>query len=126
MNLDRHMIAHKDFFMHLVDGDGDGAEKHRAFYDEYNAVMDLGTKFYLETVDAVFINHDLPKGSFNHHGKTIDASKVDDIALFTVEGKNDDISGVGQTEAAHKICSGLGKKLRKHLCTTQSWSLWRV
>lgn len=114
MNLDRHMIAQKDFFMHLVEGDGDSAEKHRAFYDEYNAVMDLDARFYLDTVEAVFIKHALPKGIFTHHDKVIDGADIEDIALFTVEGENDDISGVGQTEAAHKICSSLKNELRQH------------
>lgn len=114
MNLDRHMIAHKDFFMHLVDGDGDSAEKHREFYDEYNAVMDLDAKFYLDTVDAVFIKHDLPNGNLTHHNKKVKPQDITDIALFTVEGEKDDISGVGQTEAAHFICAGLDKKLRQH------------
>lgn len=114
MNLDKHMIAQKDFFMHLVKDDGDSADKHRAFYDEYSAVMDLDAKFYLDTVDAVFIKHDLPNGTLKYRGKKVDPSKITDIALFTVEGENDDISGVGQTEAAHFICAGLDKKLRKH------------
>lgn len=114
MNLDRHMIAQKDFFMHLVEGDGDNAEKHRAFYDEYHAVMDLDAQFYLDTVETVFIKHALPKGTFTHHDRVINPAAIDDIALFTVEGENDDISGAGQTEAAHKICDGLKEDLRQH------------
>ncbi len=72
MNIDRHVEAHRDFFGHLVDDDGDSADKHRDFYDEYMAVMDLSAEFYLQTVDAVFIRHALPKGELMHRGKLID------------------------------------------------------
>ncbi len=114
MNLDRHLTSHKDFFWHLVKGDGDSAEKHRAFYDEYNAVMDLTAEFYLQTVEEVFIKHSLPKGEITHRGERIDLSKVKRTALFTVEGENDDISGVGQTMAAHDLCSSLPQDKRVH------------
>ena len=72
MNLDRHVEAHRDFFRHLVDGDGDSAEKHRDFYDEYLAVMDLTAEFYLQTVETVFIRHALPKGEMTHRGEKVD------------------------------------------------------
>ncbi|MCB1452881.1 MAG: polyhydroxyalkanoate depolymerase, partial [Rhizobiaceae bacterium] len=72
MNLDRHIIAHKDFFMHLVKDDGDSAEKHREFYDEYLAVMDLTAEFYLQTVETVFVRHALPKGEMTHRGEPVD------------------------------------------------------
>ncbi|WP_185984048.1 polyhydroxyalkanoate depolymerase [Aureimonas mangrovi] len=114
MNLDRHLIAHKDFFWHLVKGDGDSADKHRAFYDEYNAVMDLTAEFYLQTVEQVFIEHALPKGTMMHRGRPVDCSKITRTALLTVEGENDDISGVGQTEAAHRLCSSLSDDKRVH------------
>lgn len=114
MNLDRHVTAHKDFFSHLVEGDGDSAEKHREFYDEYMAVMDLDAAYYLETVRAVFVDHDLPKGTFTHRGELIDCSKIKKIALMTVEGENDDISGIGQTEAAHTLCKNLPDAKRVH------------
>ena len=107
MNLDRHLEAHRDFFRHLVDGDGDSAEKHREFYDEYLAVMDLTAEFYLQTVDTVFIRHALPEGEMMHRGEQVDPARDPDVALLTVEGENDDISGVGQTEAAHDICTGI-------------------
>ncbi len=97
MNLDRHITAHKDFFMHLVKHDGDGAEKHRDFYDEYLAVMDLTAEFYLQTVDTVFVRHALPKGEMTHRGEPVDPAAIRNVALLTVEGENDDISGVGQT-----------------------------
>lgn len=114
MNLDRHVSAHKDFFSHLIEGDGDSAEKHRKFYDEYSAVMDLDAAYYLQTVQTVFIDHDLPKGTFSHRGEVVDCTKIKKIALLTVEGENDDISGLGQTEAAHTICSNLPDAKREH------------
>ena len=114
MNLDRHMSAHYEFFNHLVDGDGDSAEKHREFYDEYMAVMDLSAEFYLQTVDTVFVRQALPKGQMTHRGKPVDCSKITSCALMTVEGERDDISGVGQTKAAHKLCSGLSEEKRVH------------
>ena len=72
MNLDRHLEAHRNLFRHLVEGDGDSATKHREFYDEYLAVMDLSAEFYLQTVETVFIRHDLPKGRMTHRGKPVD------------------------------------------------------
>lgn len=114
MNLDRHLTAHKDFFVHLVKNDGDSAEKHRDFYDEYLAVMDLTAEFYLQTVDTVFVKHDLPKGTMVHRGEKVDCSAIRRTALFTVEGENDDISGVGQTQAAHDLCTNLPDDMRAH------------
>lgn len=114
MNLDRHIIAHKDFFMNLVKHDGDGAEKHRDFYDEYLAVMDLTAEFYLQTVDTVFIRHALPKGEMTYRGVPVDPGKIRNVALFTVEGENDDISGLGQTEAAHGLCANLSADMKAH------------
>lgn len=114
MNLDRHLISHKDFFWHLVQGDGDSAEKHRTFYDEYNAVMDLTAEFYLQTVDEVFIKHSLPKGEMRHRGERIDPSRIRRTALLTIEGENDDISGLGQTEAAHRLCTSIPDENRVH------------
>ncbi|GAJ95685.1 polyhydroxyalkanoate depolymerase [Agrobacterium sp. SHOUNA12C] len=114
MNLDRHMIAHKDFFMHLVKNDGEPAEKHRDFYDEYLAVMDLTAEFYLQTVDEVFIKHALPKGELMHRGQRVDPAAIRNVALLTVEGENDDISGVGQTGAAQTICTNIPDDMRMH------------
>ncbi|WP_310621892.1 polyhydroxyalkanoate depolymerase [Flexibacterium corallicola] len=114
MNLDRHMVAHRDFFQHLIEGDGDGADKHREFYDEYLAVMDLAAEFYLETVEAVFIEHSLPKGELRHYDKLVDPSKITRTALFTVEGEKDDISGIGQTKAAHTITPNVPEHKRAH------------
>ncbi|MBB3544035.1 MULTISPECIES: polyhydroxyalkanoate depolymerase [unclassified Rhizobium] len=114
MNLDRHVIAHKEFFMHLVKNDGEPAEKHRDFYDEYLAVMDLTAEFYLQTVDQVFIKHALPKGELVHRGKLVDPAAIRNVALLTVEGENDDISGVGQTQAAQTICINIPDSMRMH------------
>ncbi|WP_136657927.1 polyhydroxyalkanoate depolymerase [Nitratireductor sp. XY-223] len=114
MNLDKHMIAQKDFFQHLVEGDGDSAEKHRDFYDEYLAVMDLTAEFYLQTVKTVFIDHALPKGSFMHRDELVEPSAVKSVALLTVEGENDDISGLGQTRAAHDLCVNIPENMRQH------------
>ena len=114
MNLDRHVTAHHEFFEHLVENDGDSAEKHRDFYDEYLAVMDLTSEFYLQTVETVFIEHALPKGTMTHRGKRVDPSAIRRTALLTIEGENDDISGVGQTEAAHALCTSIPKARREH------------
>ena len=112
MNLDRHIIAHKDFFMHLVKHDGDGGEKHRDFYDEYLAVMDLTAEFYLQTVETVFVRHALPKGEMMHRGVAVDPSAIRNVALLTIEGENDDISGIGQTQAAHDLCVNIPEEKR--------------
>jgi poly(3-hydroxybutyrate) depolymerase len=114
MNLDRHMDAHRQLFWHLVEGDDESAEKHQDFYDEYMSVMDLTAEFYLQTVDRVFVNHDLPNGSYMHRGMLVDPSKITKTALLTVEGERDDISGVGQTEAAHDLCSNLPQEMKRH------------
>jgi poly(3-hydroxybutyrate) depolymerase len=107
MNPDRHLQAHVDFFQHLVEGDGDSAESHRRFYDEYNAVMDLPAEFYLETIDKVFLRHLLPKGELRVGGQRVAPEAIRSTALLTVEGELDDISGPGQTVAAHDLCGGL-------------------
>ncbi len=114
MNLDRHVTAHKDLFKHLVEGDGDSAEKHRDFYDEYLAVMDLDAQFYLETVEAVFVAHSLPKGTMTYRGRPVRPEAIADVALLTVEGERDDISGVGQTEAAQTLTPNLPAAMKSH------------
>ena len=114
MNLERHLQAHADMFRHLVKGDGDSAAKHREFYDEYLSVMDLPAEYYLQTLQAVFIDHALPNGTFTHRGEAVDPGAIRNVALLTVEGENDDISGVGQTQAAHKLCTNLPDDKRAH------------
>jgi poly(3-hydroxybutyrate) depolymerase len=107
MNLDRHVNAHLDMFNHLVQGDGDSAEKHREFYDEYLAVMDLDAEYYLQTVERVFLQHALPKGELVYRERPVDLKAIERTALMTVEGEKDDISGVGQTAAAHDLCPNI-------------------
>jgi poly(3-hydroxybutyrate) depolymerase len=114
MNLERHLDAHKQMFNHLVAGDGDSAQKHREFYDEYLAVMDLTAEFYLQTVETVFVRHALPKGKMHHRGKPVDPGAIRRVALLTVEGEHDDISGVGQTEAAHGLCVNIPVEGKAH------------
>jgi poly(3-hydroxybutyrate) depolymerase len=91
-------------FNHLVAGDGDSAEKHREFYDEYLAVMDLAAEYYMQTVEMVFVRHVLPKGEMTHRGQLVDLTAIRKCGLLTVEGEKDDISGVGQTCAANELC----------------------
>jgi poly(3-hydroxybutyrate) depolymerase len=114
MNLQRHLEAHRMLFQNLVAGDGASAQKHREFYDEYLAVMDLAAEYYLQTVDTVFVRHALPKGEMTHRGVRIDPGKIRRVALLTVEGENDDISGVGQTEAAHRLCVNIPAERMAH------------
>ncbi|MDX2073974.1 MAG: polyhydroxyalkanoate depolymerase [Alphaproteobacteria bacterium] len=114
MNLDRHIDAHKDLFKHLVEGDGESAKAHRKFYDEYLAVADLPAEFYLDCIAEVFQKHSLPKGEFKYKGKFTKPEAITKTGLLTLEGELDDISGVGQTEAAQTICSGLPKTMRRH------------
>ncbi len=114
MNLDRHVMAHRELFRHLIEGDGDSAEKHREFYDEYLAVMDLTAEFYLQTVETVFVRHALPKGEMTHRGRLVRPQAITGTALLTIEGERDDISGVGQTQAAHKLLSGLPDEMKAH------------
>jgi poly(3-hydroxybutyrate) depolymerase len=107
MNRDKHVEAHWNFFNHLVEGDGDSADKHRTFYDEYLSVMDLTEEFYLQTVDRVFQRHLLAKGEFDHRGTRVDPGAITGTGLLTIEGELDDISGIGQTQAAHELCTGI-------------------
>jgi poly(3-hydroxybutyrate) depolymerase len=113
MNFDRHVDAHTDQFHNLVKGDGDSVTAHRAFYDEYLAVMDLTAEFYLETIEIVFQKHALPKGEMMHHDRPVRPQAIRDTALMTIEGEKDDITGRGQTEAALALCPNLpdAKKL---------------
>ncbi|MDQ0392295.1 polyhydroxyalkanoate depolymerase [Labrys monachus] len=114
MNIDRHVNAHKSLYFDLVRGDGDNAQKHREFYDEYLSVMDLTAEFYLQTVETVFINFALAKGEMTHRGKPVDPAAIRNVALLTVEGENDDITGHGQTQAAHGLCVNLPPEKKAH------------
>jgi poly(3-hydroxybutyrate) depolymerase len=113
MNAEAHQQAHRRYFGNLVRGDGDSAERHREFYDEYLSVLDLSEEFYLQTIDVVFQRHLLPKGELFHRDRKVDLGALRDIALMTVEGEKDDISGVGQTQAAHALCLNIPESLRE-------------
>jgi len=114
MNLERHTTAHVELFNDLVKGDNDSVVHHRKFYDEYLSVMDLDAQFYLQTVKVVFQDHDLPDGRMSHRGQPIDCSKIRKTALLTVEGENDDICGIGQTRAAHDLCTNIPERKKFH------------
>ncbi|MBX3485219.1 polyhydroxyalkanoate depolymerase [Phenylobacterium sp.] len=113
MNLDKHQEAHRRYLAQLMAGDGDSAEKHLEFYDEYLSVLDLTEEFYLQTIDVVFQRYLLPKGELEHRGRKVRPERITDIGLLTVEGENDDISGIGQTQAAHRLCLGLPVELKE-------------
>ena len=103
MNWDRHLASMNELFEHLVIGDDEAADKKTEFYEEYLAVMDLPAEYFLQTIKVVFQDHDLPKGQMTFRGHKVDPTKITDTAILCVEGELDDISGVGQTRAAHDI-----------------------
>jgi len=113
-HLDRHVRAHMEFFNDLVRGDGDSADTHRRFYDEFLAVMDLPAEYYLETLRTVFMEHALPTGSMCWRGHLVEPQAIHDTALLTLEGQRDDISPPGQTVAAHALVSSLPDAKRAH------------
>ncbi|QIL21787.1 polyhydroxyalkanoate depolymerase [Thermomonas sp. HDW16] len=115
MNPERHQTSHWDFYQDLLKGDLSSAESHRKFYDEYNAVLDMPAEYYLDTIRTVFQEHLLPRGLWDVAGERVDPSKIKRSALFTIEGELDDISGSGQTRAAHKLCTGIPKADQQHL-----------
>jgi poly(3-hydroxybutyrate) depolymerase len=114
LNLDRHITAHADLFKHLVEGDGESAAAHRKFYDEYLSVSDLPAEFYLDCIEQVFQKFLLPKGEFRYEDQLVKPQAITKTALLTLEGELDDISGVGQTEAAQHLCTGLPDSMRHH------------
>jgi len=114
MNPDRHLNAHWDYYNQLLEGDGDSAEKHREFYDEYNAVLDLPAEYYLDTVKTVFQDFALPKGRMFVRETLVRPQAITRTALLTIEGALDDISGFGQTEAAHQLCKNIPVENREH------------
>ena len=120
MNPDRHATSHYDYFLDLIRGDDDNAEAHRKFYDEYNAVLDMPAEYYLDTIRTVFQEFALVKGTWevrNPAGKAelVRPQDITTTALLSVEGELDDISGSGQTEAVHSICSGVSQAQKKHM-----------
>ena len=114
MNPSRHADAHWEFYNHLVAGDGESADSHRQFYDEYNAVLDMPAEYYLETIKCVFQEFLLPRGRFFARDQLVRPQDIRSTALLTVEGELDDISGNGQTSAAHTLCTGIPEKRREH------------
>jgi poly(3-hydroxybutyrate) depolymerase len=114
MNPDRHLSSHYDYFLDLVRGDDEGAEAHRRFYDEYNAVLDMPAEYYLDTIKTVFQDFALVNGTWEVDGQFVRPQDIATTALLTVEGELDDISGAGQTKAAHDICSGVPKQHQFH------------
>ncbi|MFC4821685.1 polyhydroxyalkanoate depolymerase [Dokdonella ginsengisoli] len=115
MNPSRHFTAHWDYYQDLLRGDLDDAAAHRRFYDEYNAVLDLPAEFYLDTIRIVFQEFSLPRGEWVVSGEHVAPAAIRHSALLTIEGELDDISGLGQTRAAHELCTGIPAKNRSHL-----------
>jgi len=114
MNIDRHVKAHKELYENLANGEFEKAAVTKAFYDEYFAVLDLTAEFYLETVRLIFQEYALPLGKLEWHGQKVDPSAIRKTMLLTVEGERDDICAVGQTVAAHDLCSKLRPYLKRH------------
>ena len=114
MNLGNHLTSHWEMFKHLVEGDGDSADATKEFYEEYRSVCDMTEEFYLQTVDAVFQRHLLPKGELMHRGRRVDPAAIRDVALLAIEGERDDISGMGQTKAALTISTKLPARMKKY------------
>jgi poly(3-hydroxybutyrate) depolymerase len=109
------MSSHWDFYRHLVEGDLDDANAHRRFYDEYNAVLDLPGDYYMDCIRIVFQDYLLPRGLWRIGGQLVEPAALTDTSLFTIEGELDDISGLGQTRAAHALCSSIPAARRRHL-----------
>jgi poly(3-hydroxybutyrate) depolymerase len=122
MNPDRHMESHVQYYQHLVAGDGESADAHRRFYDEYNAVMDLPAEYYLDTVERVFQKHLLPQGKLVVAGERVRPDAIKGAALFTIEGELDDISGNGQNEARRNRYKGIPAKNKQHF-EAKVWAL---
>ena len=114
MNPSRHLMSHWDFYTDLVKGDLDDANAHRRFYDEYNAVLDMPATFYLDTIHTVFQQFLLPRGQWHVRGERVNPSAIRDTALLCIEGELDDIAGLGQTEAAQALCTGIPAERRSH------------
>jgi poly(3-hydroxybutyrate) depolymerase len=114
MNLGSHLVSHWEMFKHLVVGDDEGAEPTQKFYEEYRSVCDMTAEFYLQTVDVVFQQHQLPKGELEHRGRLVRPDAIRDTALLAIEGERDDISGIGQTKAALDIATRLPRAKKQY------------
>ena len=114
LNIERHVKAHRELYQNIAEGEIEKAAMIKAFYDEYFAVLDLTAEFYLETVRVIFQEHALPLGKLTWHGRVVDPGAIRRTMLLTVEGERDDICSVGQTVAAHELCSKLRPYLKRH------------
>jgi poly(3-hydroxybutyrate) depolymerase len=114
MNMDRHLKAHRELYENIAKGNTEKAAQTKAFYDEYFAVLDLAAEFYLETVQLVFQDHALPLGQLTYQGRKVEPAAIKRTTLFTVEGERDDICAVGQTLAAHDMCTSLRAYRKRH------------
>ncbi|RYY28994.1 MAG: polyhydroxyalkanoate depolymerase [Sphingomonadales bacterium] len=114
MNLGNHMVSHWEMFKHLVQGDGEASDATMKFYEEYRSVCDMTAEFYLQTIDVVFQDHALPKGTMTHHGRLVDSGAITDIAVLAIEGEKDDISGIGQTKAALTLATALPDAMKQY------------
>lgn len=114
LNVRAHLQKHLQFFLDVCNGEHDAAQKHREFYDEYFAVLDMTEEFFLETLERVFFDQHLPKGKMRFRGELVDCAAITDVPMLTVEGENDDLCEVGMTEAAHALCTNLPASLRRH------------
>lgn len=114
MNIESHVKKHTDYFSHVFHGKEEQSNSHRDFYDEYLSVLDLNGEFYLETLDRIFINQDLANGKMTYHGELVDLSVITNTALHTIEGKNDDICSLGQTQAAQTLCVNISEQDKLH------------
>ncbi|WP_240453889.1 polyhydroxyalkanoate depolymerase [Chachezhania antarctica] len=114
MNMDRHQSQHQKLYKHLAAGEVEEATRIKDFYDEYFAVLDLTEEFYIETIDRVFQKADLATGEFTYKGRKVNPGAIRNTSLLTVEGGRDDICGLGQTSAAHDLCSSLRPHLKRH------------
>jgi poly(3-hydroxybutyrate) depolymerase len=114
MNKETHIKKHQEYFQNLLIGETEDTDRFRAFYDEYLSVLDMPAEFYLETIERVFKNNELANGTITYAGKAVDFNAITNTPLMTVEGAEDDICGIGQTEAAQDICQKIPKNMRKH------------
>ena len=114
MNKDAHVKKHQKYFQNMLFGQIEDADRFRAFYDEYMAVLDMPAEFYLETIERIFKNNELANGTITYLGEPVDFGAIKNVALLTVEGADDDICGIGQTQAAQDFCKNIPQDIRKH------------
>ena len=114
MNRERHLDAHRDFYLNVLKGNEEEADAHRMFYDEYNAMMDMSAEYYLDTIKTVFQEHSLARGTWVVAGQRVAPEDIESVALLTIEGELDDISGIGQTRIAHDLCGRIPGEDKRH------------